>query len=178
MRAFVLLLYYAVFSHLPMHPFPGGRLFNWFRFWAVSKVLRKCGEGVLVKNKCYFGEGSRLTIGNNSQLGQNAHLVGDIVIGNDVLMGPDVVMMATSHRHERIDIPMIQQGEAAEKEIRLGNDIWVGTRVIILPGVRIGDGCIIAAGAVVSTSFPPFSIVGGVPAKLLKVRKDVRPDIF
>lgn len=57
-----------------------------------------------------------------------------------------------------------------EKEVVIGNDVWIGTRVIILPGVTIGDHSIIGAGAVVTKSFPDYSIIGGVPAKLIKSR--------
>jgi len=75
-----------------------------------------------------------------------------------------------SDRFDRIDIPINQQGSTEEKPIEIGNDVWIGTRVIILPGVKIGDHSIIGAGAVVTKSFPPYSIIGGVPAKLIKKR--------
>ena len=84
-------------------------------------------------------------------------------------MGPDVVIMATSHGYDRTDLPVRLQG-GWEKPISIGNDVWIGTRVIVLPGVNLGDHCIVAAGAVVTKSFPAYSIVGGVPARLLKAR--------
>ena len=62
------------------------------------------------------------------------------------------------------------QGAYEEKEVIIGNDVWIGTRVIILPGVKIGDHSIIASGAVVTKSFDEYSVIGGVPAKLLKRR--------
>lgn len=170
MRRIYLLLYYAVASRLPMQPFPGGYLFNKFRFFLVSKIIRECGREVMVKDRCYFGDGSRISVGDYSQLGQNAHLVGTINIGREVLMGPDVVMMATSHEYARIDISMMSQGEAPERPINIGSDVWLGTRVIILPGVNIGDHSIVAAGAVVTRSFPPFAIIGGVPARQIGTR--------
>ncbi|MDD3040470.1 DapH/DapD/GlmU-related protein [Bacteroides sp.] len=79
-------------------------------------------------------------------------------------------MMATSHEFKDLDTPINQQGAKSEEPIVIGNDCWIGTRVIILPGVEIGDYSIVAAGAVVTKSFPPYSIIGGVPAKLLKKR--------
>lgn len=170
MRTLWLLLYYTVLQRLPMHPFPGGLLFNRLRLAAVKRVVRKCGVGVMVKSGCYFGNGSRLTIGDRSQLGQHARLNGEIHIGNDVLMAQDVVMMATSHRYDRLDIPIIAQGEAEEVPIHIGDGAWIGTRVIILPGVDIGHDSIVAAGAVVTKSCPPFSILGGVPARIVKMR--------
>ncbi len=165
--------YYLFLQRLPMHPFPGGLFFNRMRYSAVRIILKKCGRDVLVKDRCYFGDGRRLRVGNRSQLGQNARLNGAISIGDDVLMGQDVIMMATSHEYKRVDIPIIDQGEATEKEIIIENGVWIGTRAIILPGVVIGHDSIVAAGAVVSKSFPPYSIIGGVPARLIKSRLEI-----
>ena len=86
-------------------------------------------------------------------------------------MGPDVVMMATSHEFARLDIPINLQGAKEENPIVIGDDCWIGTRAIILPGVHIGKQSIVAAGAVVTRSFPDRSILGGVPARLLKTRE-------
>ena len=170
MKNIYLLAYYSIIQFLPMQPFPGYKFFYKVRYFFVKRVIKKCGKNVIIKNKCYFGDGSRLTIGNRSQLGQNARLGGLISIGDDVLMGPDVIMMATSHSFNRIDIPINQQGAEEEKPIVIGDDVWIGTRVIILPNVKIGSHSIIAAGAIVTKSCEPYSIIGGIPAKLLKRR--------
>ncbi len=171
MKKVYLLIYYAFAQFLPMQPFPGYKLYYKIRYFFVKRILKTCGKDVIVKNGCYFGDGSRLSVGDRSQLGQNARLNGSITIGKDVLMGQDVVIMATSHAYDRIDIPMNQQGEKKEKPIIIGDDVWIGTRVIIMPGVKIGSHSIIAAGSVVTKSCEPYSIIGGVPAKLIKVRK-------
>lgn len=63
------------------------------------------------------------------------------------------------------------QGMTEKRKVTIGNDVWIGQRVMIMPGVTIGDGCIIAAGAVVTKDIPPYSIAGGVPARVLKSRK-------
>jgi len=172
MKKIYLLLYYGFAQFLPMQPIPGYQLFYKIRYFIVKRILKKCGKNVIVKNKCYFGNGDRLEIGDNSQLGQNARLSGTITIGDHVLMGPDVVMMATSHAYEDLDVPMILQGAVDEQPVIIGNDVWIGTRSIILPGVEIGDHSIIAAGSVVTKSCEPYSILGGVPAKLIKKRKE------
>jgi maltose O-acetyltransferase len=153
-----------------MQPFPGYKLFYKVRYFFIKKIIKECGRDVIVKNNCYFGVGQRLKVGDRSQLGQNARLGGNITIGNDVLMGPDVVMMATSHAYDRVDIPINQQGSAEEQPITIGDDVWIGTRVIILPGCNIGEHSIIAAGSVVTKSCEPYSIIGGVPAKFIKKR--------
>ena len=67
---------------------------------------------------------------------------------------------------------MMEQGFEEERPVVIGNDVWIGDRVIILPGVHVGDGSILAAGAVVTKDVPPYAIVGGVPAKLIRMRKN------
>ena len=154
-----------------MQPMPGYRIGYILRRWCLRQLLgNRCGKNVVVKDHCYFGKGDKLTVGDRSQLSSHGRFNGTIIIGDDCVMGPDVVMMATSHEFARLDIPIIQQGAKPEKPIIIGNDCWIGTRVIILPGVTVGNGCIVAAGAVVTKSIPPYSIVGGVPAKIIKKR--------
>ncbi len=87
------------------------------------------------------------------------------------MMGPDVVIFTMNHRADRTDIHMGAQGMTEKRKVIIGNDVWIGQRVMIMPGVTIGDGCIIAAGAVVTKDIPPYSIAGGVPARVLKSRK-------
>lgn len=170
LNKFLLIIYYLILQHIPMQPMPGYKVGYALRRAIVKRVLRRCGKDVIVKNHCYFGIGNRLTVGDRSQLGQNARFGGDITLGDDVVMGPDVVFMATSHAFDRLDIPINQQGALPEKPIIIGNDCWIGTRVIILPGVHLGNHCIVASGAVVTKSFPDNCIIGGVPAKCIKKR--------
>lgn len=171
MKKIYLFLYYAFLQYIPMQPMPGYKIGYVLRRWIVKRILGdRCGTDVIVKDRCYFGNGGRLSVGDRSQLGQNSRFQGTITIGDDCVMGPDVVMMATSHEFSSLDIPINKQGAKSEEPIKIGNDCWIGTRVVILPGVELGDKCIVAAGAVVTHSFSPYSIIGGVPAKLLKTR--------
>ena len=87
------------------------------------------------------------------------------------MMGPEVAIYTVNHCTERIDIPMNVQGITPERPVVIGNDVWIGTRVIILGGVKVGTGSIIAAGSVVTKSIPAYTIVAGVPAKVVRVRK-------
>lgn len=82
-------------------------------------------------------------------------------------MGPDVTIL--THNIERTDIPMGQQGMRVS-EVVIGNDVWIGMRVIMMPGVKVGDGAVIGAGSVVTKDVPDFAIVGGVPAKVIRYR--------
>ena len=85
-------------------------------------------------------------------------------------MGPDVVILTLNHEYSDIHKPIGWQGMKPRKKVTIGNDVWLGQRVMIMPGVTIGNGSIVAAGAVVTKDIPPYSIVGGVPAKVLKNR--------
>lgn len=171
MKRILLFTYYIILQRIPMQPMPFYRIGYKLRYYVARRLLRKCGTDVIVKDHCYFVNGSRLTVGDRSQLGSNARLNGDITIGDNVLMGPDVVMMATSHEFARLDMPIYLQGAKPEEPIVIGNDYWIGTRAIILPGVHLGNQCIVAARAVITRSFPDRSVLGGVPARLLKMRE-------
>jgi acetyltransferase-like isoleucine patch superfamily enzyme len=88
-----------------------------------------------------------------------------------VLIAQDCIFRAGNHVFERIDIPIRKQGHAGG-DIVIEDDVWIGARVILLAGVSIGRGAIVAAGAVVTKSVPPYAIVGGIPARLIKMRPD------
>ena len=100
-----------------------------------------------------------------------AQINGRVIIGNNVMMGPDVCIYVRNHAFDRTDIPMNMQGFAPEKPVVIEDDVWIGARVIILPGVHIGTGAVIGAGAVVTKDVPDYAVVGGNPARILKMRK-------
>lgn len=87
------------------------------------------------------------------------------------MMGPECLIYTQNHVFESREIPMCQQGVTAPRPVEIGNDVWIGVRVIILPGVHVGDGAIIGAGSVVTRDVEPYSIVGGNPAKLIRKRR-------
>lgn len=175
-KKIALFFYYLFLSKIPIQPFPFYKSGYKLRAHVASLCFKSCGKHVIIKDKCYFGDGSKISLGNNSQLGQNSRLQGEIFIGDDCVMGPDVVIMATSHKYNRVDIPIRLQG-GDETPVKIGNDVWIGTRVIILPGVTIGDHSIVGAGAVVTKSFPPYSIIGGIPGKLIKQRNNKNNEV-
>ena len=83
------------------------------------------------------------------------------------MMGPDVVILTHTHKIADITIPMGLQGSEV-KPVTIGNDVWIGMRSIIMPGVTIGEGAVIGAGSVVTKNIPPYSIAVGTPAKVIK----------
>lgn len=120
-------------------------------------------------------------VGDDVSLGTRPVLVAakaKIVIGSKVMFGPEVTIRGGNHTTSYVGRFMVDVRDHEKRpEDDLGvvieDDVWVGTRAIILHGVTIGRGSIIAAGAVVARSVPPYSIVGGIPAKVLKPRWDV-----
>lgn len=135
----------------------------------VARLIgARLGRNVNIEHGADFD--SRLSIGDNSSLGIDAEAHGPITIGRDVMMAPECVILTQNHRHDRTDIPMICQGNEEPRPVSIGDDVWIGRRVIIMPGVSIGDGCIVSAGAVVTKDAPPYTIVGGIPAKVIKHR--------
>jgi len=112
-----------------------------------------------------------VSIGNFSGIGRGSmiYAVDSVEIGNDVMIGEELIIYTSNHGIRRSQIMRCQGMEKAP--VRIGNDVWIGARVIILPGVTIGDGSVVGAGAVVTEDVEPYSIVGGVPARKIKERK-------
>ena len=140
----------------------------WRTFFA-KRIIRYCGKNVNIEKKASFTPG--LSIGDNSGVGIMCEVNGLVTIGKNVMMGPEVVIYSSSHKYDRIDIPMCEQGFDDPKEVVIEDDVWLGRRVIIMPGVHIGKGSIIGAGAVVTKDIPEYSVAVGVPAKVVKSRK-------
>lgn len=133
-------------------------------------LLESCGTNVNIERGATFS--SKVQIGDNSGIGINAFLQGRVVIGKNVMMGPECIIYTINHAFSRVDISMREQGLQEEKPVAIGDDVWIGGRVIILPGVKIGSGVIIGAGSVVTKNIPDYAIVGGNPATIRKLRKD------
>ena len=87
------------------------------------------------------------------------------------MMGPDVIIYTQNHCTTNTEIPMRKQGMTELRPVIIEDDVWIGARVCILPGVTIGHGSVVGACAVVSKSIPPYSVAVGNPARVVKVRK-------
>ena len=130
------------------------------------------GSGTIIECTGVIRElGEKLIVGNHVGFAQNCFLEirGNIVIGDNCIFAPGVSLAAENHIYSDKNVPVRLQG-ATRKGIKIGKDCWIGTKVSILDGVTIGDGCVIAAGAVVNKDVPPYSVVGGVPARIIKER--------
>ncbi len=171
---FALAIYYGLGRYIP--DFPNLRFGQKIRANLCNNIFKKCGLNINIERNAYFGLGNTIEIGNNSGIGKNAYISnigggGKVIIGNDVMMAPDVIILTKSHAYNNIKIPMNQQ-KSYSSTVIIEDDVWIGIRSIILSGVKIGKGSIIGAGAVVTKDVPQYSIVGGIPAKIINSRLD------
>ena len=139
------------------------------RVFFAKRITQNIGKNVNIEKKAVCGP--LLEIGDNSGVGIKCEIYGPVSIGRNVMMGPEVVIYTSGHNFDRTDIPMMDQGFTEPQPVTIGNDVWIGRRAMIMPGVTVGDGCVIGAGAVVTKDVPDYAVVGGVPAKLIKMRQ-------
>jgi len=165
-----ILFYYLFISKLPHSRYL--KICNKIRILYVSKVLKifEYHNENYFENNIYIGNGKNVKIGKYCQINENVFIQG-ATIGSYVMIAPNVSILNSTHNFDRIDIPMIEQGAVKQDNPIVEDDVWLGRNVTILPGIKIGKGSIVAAGAVVVKNVEPYSIVGGVPAKLIKKRK-------
>lgn len=168
LKVISLFCYYAVGNKLPSSFFPLGRLFNFIRVQLIRKFLH-IGDGCVIERYVNLGKGVNISIGDNCEINEYVYIQG-ARIGNHVLIAPYTCILSKFHGYQRVDIPMAQQGTVIGEAPVIEDDVWIGRNVVIMPNVVIGTGSIIGANAVVTKNIDPYSVVGGVPAKLIRKR--------
>lgn len=108
-----------------------------------------------------------IIIGDNTRIGLHTTVIGPVEIGSNVNLAQGIVVTALNHNFTDCTKRIDEQGVSTAK-VTIGNDVWIGANATVLPGVTIGNHSVVAAGAVVTKDVPPYSLVGGVPAKILK----------
>lgn len=169
-QLFCLVVYYGVAQYLPKSG-SYGNVGGVIRRFLCKQIFRKCGKGVNVERKAFFASGLDIEIGDYSGIGINAHIPNGTIIGDYVMMGPNCFILDVNHSTSDTTVPMCMQGMTEKKTTRIGNDVWIGRDVHITSGRTIADGSIIAMCSVLTKDYPPFSVVGGNPARLIKSRK-------
>jgi maltose O-acetyltransferase len=164
------IMYYGFARHLPYSPRPYAFGSRQIRYQICRHMFASCGVNVNVEHGALINSGADITIGDNSGIGLDAFISGPLVIGSNVIMGPKCVFLSINRSVERTDIPMIGQGYKPAQPPVIEDDVWIGANVTVLPGRRLGRGSIVAAGAVVSSDVPPYSVVAGNPARVIRMR--------
>lgn len=134
------------------------------------------GMNLIIGSNSLIYPSKFITIGNNTFIGRNVTIStsqsgrSPISIGNNVLIAERVQIIGGNHALDRADIPINQQGEGKQGAIIIEDDVWIGASSIILTGITIGKGSVIAAGSVVTKNVEPYSVVAGNPARFIKSR--------
>lgn len=155
---------------------------------AILRANSSERPGVTVGDRVHIGEFTivaanrgRVTIGDDSWIGPHStvHGNGGVIIGSHVMIAAHCAISSVSHLYDRLDMPMSEQGVRCEP-VWIEDDVWIGTGAIVLQGVRIGRGSIVAAGAVVNQDLAPGSIAMGVPARTRRNRftSGARPELI
>lgn len=175
------------FYYLMMHPIKG-RPRLWLRslsFLYIKKgknsyIYRNIRNDITPFNKFVLGEGSiiesycvinnavgDLIIGDGSRMGIGGVLLGPVTMGNNVQIGQNVVISALDHNYQNVTLPLLEQGITIS-EVKIADYVYIGANSVINRGVKIGTRSFIASGSVVTKDVPDYTVVGGVPAKVLK----------
>jgi len=169
-RTFFWLLYNIIAKNLPRSYVAYSFGARQFRCFVCKRLLAYCGKNVNIEPKVFFYLMSRTKIGDNSGIGMQSHIEA-VEIGRNVMIGPEFIVFSGNKRFDRTDIPMREQTSDEVSPVVIEDDVWIGARVIILAGRRIGHGAIVGAGSVVTKDIEPYTIVGGNPACVIGRRK-------
>jgi maltose O-acetyltransferase len=129
----------------------------------------RAGSDITLEPGVYWGAGDDIVLGSHVQINEGCRLR-NVTVGDYVLIAPEVAILNLGHNTTRTDVPMMLQGTRSYPQTVIEDDVWIGMRAIILPGVRVGRGAIVAAGTVVTKDVEAYSVVGGNPARLIRRR--------
>jgi len=159
--------YNAILMHIP------GNLGLELRRSIISRYFESCGHEVHILEGVKFRGVHKLRVGDNVRLGNDNFIqaTGGVTLGNGVMLGPGVKIWSVNHKYDDLNIPIYEQGYEHEA-VKIGDGVWLGANVFVLPGVTIPEGCVVSAGSVVhKKAYPPFSILVGNPCRVVGTRK-------
>lgn len=141
------------------------------RVWSLKELMCVVGENVNIQpNVTFKGDLRNFSIGNNSGIGMNSsfHLTGKFKIGNDVMIGEHLTVHTSNHG-TTMGI-LLREQVSTISDVEIENDVWIGSNVILLPGVKVCSGAVIGAGSVVTKNVDSNTIVAGNPARFIRFR--------
>lgn len=144
----------------------------------IKGSFAACGKSVRISHHCSFSGIENISVGDHSSLGASTRILttrAKVTIGNYVMFGPAVTIISGDHCTDVIGKYMKEITDAEkrlenDRDVVIEDDVWVGAGAIILKGVTVGRGSVVAAGSLVTRDVPPYAIVGGVPTKVIKMR--------
>ena len=150
---------------------PRFRICIWLKQMLLKPMGAKFGAGVIIYPGVWITPGRNLVVEDGVDLAKDVLITtsGGVYIGARALIGYRTQIISANHSIPPIGEPFPISGDVLAKVV-IGNDVWIGANCVITPGVTIGEGAIVAAGSVVTKDVVPNSIVGGVPAKLIRIR--------
>jgi acetyltransferase-like isoleucine patch superfamily enzyme len=153
---------------------------QWFRHLRSAYFRRRYGlrfvsPTFLLSARCRIARD--FVAGSHGFMNYGCQIPPNVQVGKYVLFGPEVAIVGADHGFDQPGVPMIHGGRPKVPPTVIEDDVWIGSRAMLMVGVRIGRGSIIAAGSVVTKEVEPYSIVGGVPARLLRRRFESEADI-
>ena len=147
-------------------------LFFSHNVWSIMQ-LGAMGKSTIIRPSASLTNPGNIFLGENVHINRNAYLWAGsnskIIIGDNFVSGPGIFITSDNHGIKRNQL--IREQDGVQKDVKIGADVWLGAYAIILPGVEIGDGAVVAAGSVVTKNVASYSIVAGVPAKEIGQRK-------
>ena len=139
------------------------------RYWFAKHIVKSIGTNVNIEKGASLNYS--LIVGDNSGIGVRCEINGELCVGNNVLIAPDCIFYTQNHEFHDATKLIISQGYSKPTPIIIEDDVWIGRRVMVLPGVHIGKGAVIGAGAVVAKDIPSYAIAVGNPVQIKGYRK-------
>jgi maltose O-acetyltransferase len=138
------------------------------------RIFASAGDDINIEPNVFVADGRDVAIGSHSGLGAGCRVYG-ATIGDNVMVAPGVVFLKQNHNYSAAGVPVGRQGDRDVAAPVIEDEVWIGERVIVLPGRRIGRGAIVGAGAVITRDVSPSQIVGGNPARVIGSRGEMPP---
>lgn len=177
MRYFAVVLVETISSLIFL--LPRFRFLNWLKSLYLSTVFgARIGRRVVYYSGVWIFPGRNLVVGDDVDFAKDVIVTtsGGVTIGHRVLIGYRAQILSSNHRIPPEPQRIIEAGHE-HHPVTIRDDVWIGANCMILPGVTIHEGAVVAAGSVVTKDVPPYTIVGGVPAKVIRTREQPPPQV-